>query len=122
MKVDPYANEPVAPVDPALFAQYLEAKDASSRWKLEAERLAGIIEAMIGDAHAGTVDGRKVILHRYANTYRAAALRKDYPELTEQYVVEVTEFSFDIDRFAKNHPEVAKQYQSRPLKTIGDAL
>jgi len=113
---DPYADEPTAELDRDLWKRYLEAVDAVEKWTKELDRRRKRLEEQIGRAHAGTVDGVKVIFWRPTATYATAALLKAYPDLTAHFFKRVFRDEFQMSDFAGSHPEIAEQYRSRSFR------
>jgi hypothetical protein len=120
MKVDPHAGEPTADLDPATYSAYMEAKANAKSWKAEAERLENMLNEQLGDAYAGLVDGRKLVYHRPEKRFQAAQLQKDYPELTQHFLRLEYVNVFDVEAFAKLHPEIAEQYRTRSFRSLAD--
>lgn len=115
MAFDQYADEPAVEIDAHLLTAWRAAKSAISQWEAEEKRLRELLEKQIGDAHAGLVDGEKVIYHRPIKTYRVKALLAENAELASHYYVPGPEV-FAMDRFAKAFPEIAEKYRSRAFK------
>ncbi len=119
MKKDPHADEPKVQLDPVTYREYLQAASNADAWKKEAERLKAILDEQIGDAYAGVVDDEKVITHRPEQRWRLAALVKDYPDITQHYIITEVNRVLDIAAFRKVHPDIADKYQSRSFRLIG---
>ena len=119
MKKDPHADEPQVQLDEATYQAYLKAVSNADAWKREAERLKALLNEQLGDAYAGVVNDEKVITHRPTLTFRVSALLKDYPEITQHYIVTTVERKLDMDAFRKVHPDIAEQYQSRSFRLVG---
>lgn len=116
--IDNYKDEPVAEIDRDIYFAWLKAKADADRAKAEAERLRIKLEAMVGKAQAGTIDGIKVLTYRPVEKYREAALRGAYPALTDLYMTEKTVVEFDVAAFAKMHPDEAEQFRSRQFRVV----
>lgn len=110
---EPKPDESVIEVDRDNYKLLTEARAAIKAWTEEAERLKKKIQEQMGDATAGTVDGRLVTTWRPKETWREAALIKDYPDLTQHYFVTRVDTVFDMGQFRAVHPEIAEKYQSR---------
>jgi len=117
---DPYAAEPATEIDPALYLKWKAAKEATDAWAKEAARLRAELEQQIGDAHAGMVEGIKVVTFRPVSKWMIGGLIKDYPELAEQYRRTEERVIFDLDRFRQVHPDIANQYQSRSFCLVAE--
>ena len=121
MKVDPYLNEATVDLDPDIHGLYLEARANADAWTAEADRLKTELLNRLGDAHAGLVNGRKVITHRPVATYRIKDLIRDYPELTQHYFTTKEVETFDQESFRYSQPELLEQYRSRSFRSIAEA-
>lgn len=117
MKFDKYASEPTAEIDRDVHAKWLEARKNAALWKVEEERLRAKLQADLGDATAGVIDGRKVLTHRPTSTYRVKDLLAQYPDLTQHYMVAGPEV-FDVTTFVARHPDIAEQFQSRSFRPV----
>lgn len=113
---DPHADEPTKELDPDKVKLYWEARDAERAWKKEAERLHKEITEELGDAHAGTVNGIKVMGYRPKESYADGRLQKDYPDLAEHFMEYRAQFN--VWSFAKAHPEIAERYRVRALTKL----
>ena len=120
VKKDPHADESTAELDPVTYQDYMNARDAVMSWTAEAERLKALLDQQLGDAYAGTINGRKLVTHRPESRYRVSQLERDYPELTQHYLKERLVTELDMDTFAKVHPEIAEQYRTRSFRTLAD--
>lgn len=118
MKVDPYLNEPTVELDAEIHGLYLEAKENAKAWSAEADRLERLLQDQIGDAHAGTVRGFKLVTHRPTATYRIKALVQENPELAQHYIKPVVKDEFDVEAFRRQHSDVLEQYRSRSFRTL----
>lgn len=118
---DPYANEPTAEVDLDHYRNWLVAKDAVMKWQKEVKRLEELLGKQMGDASAGTVNGTKVITHRPQKNYAAAALRRDYPDLTAHFVKKTVVDEFQVDDFVAAHPDIAEPYRVRAFRMVVNA-
>lgn len=116
---DPHANEMTVEIDRDKFKLYEEALAAMKAWEGEANRLKGLILQELGDAYAGTVDGKKVVSHRPKDQYAVSRLREDYPDLTERFMKWKTEQALDIDAFGAAHPQILEQYKVRAFTRLG---
>jgi hypothetical protein len=91
------------------------AQDAIKQWSAELEQLKNKLKDQMGDATVATVNGQLVATWRPKATWRTSDLRRDYPDLTDHYMVTDTVTKFDVERFAAVHPDVAEKYQTRAL-------
>lgn len=118
---DKHADEPTVEVDRDTVKLMKEAKANAKAWTDEYERLRKKFENELGDAYAATVDGEKVFTYRPRNSYAAARIIKDYPDLTQHYFEYKATNTFNLERFVAEHPEIAEQYRTRSLLEV-DAL
>lgn len=116
---DPHADELSVELDSDLIKLYRQAKVNAQGWKTEEDRLRKRIEESLGDAFAGTVDGEKVVTYRATSGYAEARIRNDFPELVQHYMRPVTKDEFDMELFAKAHPEIAEKYRIRSFRNVG---
>jgi hypothetical protein len=117
---DPYEKEPTADLDPHTFGLYMEAMNAIMEWKRVAEGYQKELLEQLGDAHAGLVDGRKLVTNRPSDRWAEARLQKEYAELTQHYVKPKVTQVFDLDSFAASHPDIAEKYRVRSFRSVGD--
>ena len=116
---DPHAGEMTVEIDRDKFKLYEEAVAAIKAWTEEANRLKAELIEILGDAYAGTVDGKKVVGHRPKDQYAIQRLRTDYPDLTKHFMRWKTEEVFDLDKFSQQHPEILEQYKVRAFVKLG---
>ena len=116
---DPHAGEMTIEIDRDKWKLWEEAQAAIKAWQEEAERLKKEILEELGDAYAGTVDGKKVVSHRPKEQYAVTRLQKDYPALVEHFLRWKTEQVFDTEAFAVAHPEILEQYKVRAFVKLG---
>lgn len=93
-----------------------EATKLAAAWGERAKQLRAAIEAVMGDADAGTVRGRVVVTHLPKEQWAVARLRSEYPDLTAQFVEIVAKEEFVLDKFRVAYPDIARQYQ---VKSFG---
>jgi hypothetical protein len=117
---DPHAGELTVELDKDLWTRYEEGLATLKKWTDYVNELKALLLKQLGDAYAGTVEGRKVVAHRPKDQYAIARLRKDYPDLTEHFMRWRTEQAFDEDAFAMAHPEILEQYKVRAFTKLGD--
>jgi hypothetical protein len=115
---DPYATEPVVELDPTKVKRWVEARENAEAWQKIADQLKSELMAEIGDAHAGKVGDEKVITYRPSAKYAEARLRKDHADLAQHFMRDRLETYFDMDAFAKRHPDIAAQYQVRQFRQV----
>jgi hypothetical protein len=115
---DPHADEPTVEVDRDTVKLMLEAKANAKAWTAEYDRLRRKFEAELGDAYAATVDGEKVLTYRPRTDYAAARIIKDYPDLAAHFFEYKTENTFNVEKFALAHPQIAEQYRVRALVEV----
>lgn len=117
----PYADEPTQEIDRAIFARWQEARSNADAWAKEALRLRTHLESMLGDAFAATIDGRKVLTYRPGQKYATAAIRRDFPDLTQHFMTTKLEEVLDMDRFLAAHAEIAERYRVRSFREVDSA-
>lgn len=117
---DPYANEPTAEVDAYNYTKWCEAMDAASKWHKEADRIRELLEKQLSGAHAGTVNGKKVLTNRPQRKYAGAAIRRAYPDVAEHFIKKVVLDEFQVDDFVSAHPDLAEPYRIRSFRMVVD--
>lgn len=115
---DPYADETTTEIDPDTWRLYLQAKSNAEGWEKEATKLRAKVEEQIGDAHAGTIDGVKVVYYRPRDSWAEARIVKENPDLAQHFYVPVYENRFSLVDFRAAHPEIADKYRSRAFKAV----
>jgi len=110
---DPYANEKTVELDPERVKLLNEAKDAIRRWTEFYSKLKKELMDELGDAHAGTIDGEKVIYYRPKDQWAVSTLKRDYPDLVEHFMRTETVEVLDLEAFRAKHPNVAERYRVR---------
>lgn len=115
---DPNAEEATAEISQELRARHHYCVEQAKYWQKLADEAKEEILTAMGDAFAATVDGEKVYTHRPKSNYAEARLRRDYPEVTQHYVREKVVEEFDVDLFAKVHPEIAQKYRVRSFNMV----
>ena len=113
---DPYANEPTTEVPRDLVRQWVQARDNAAHWEKEKQRLQGELALIVGDAHAGTLDGEKVFTYRPMDRYAEARIIKENPDLAQHYIKPTVVDKFDLPAFLAQHPDIAAKYQSRQFR------
>lgn len=117
---DPYANEPTQEIDPDLWRLYLQAKVNAEGWEKEAARYRKKVEEQLNGAHAGIVDGKKVVYYRPATRWAVGRFIKDYPDLAQHFIHPRLEDVFSTEEFVSAHPDLAAQYQVRSFREAGE--
>jgi hypothetical protein len=115
---DPHADEPTKELDPDILKLFWEAKEAEKAWAAEARRLHKRITEDLGDAHAGTVNGVKVISYRPKDAYAGTRIQKEYPDLAQHFMEYRAEFN--AFAFAQAHPDLAEPFRVRALTGLSD--
>jgi hypothetical protein len=118
--IDQYADEPAVPVDPELYRNWRDAQDAVNKWQAYVDKYADEIRLQIGSAHAGLVDGVKVVTNRPQNRWSVAGLQRDHKSLTQHFVREVTKEEFDLQAFSAKYPDIAEKYRARSLRVMAE--
>lgn len=117
---DKYADEPTQDLDPDKVTLWRNAQDAANRWQEHADALKrDLIEAM-GTAHAGLIDGQKVLTYRPTKKIAEASLIKEYPDLVNHYMVERRRLELDLEAFQRQHQDVAEKYRVRQFRWLED--
>jgi hypothetical protein len=52
------------------------------------------------------------------DSWRTTDLKKDHGHLTRNYMVQQVVDKFDVKAFAKDHPSIARQYQTREFRRV----
>lgn len=117
---DPHQNEPATELDSRLWAEYTEARGNREGWEARERQIRAEIEAALGQNTAGTVGGVKVMTYRGGETFAAARIQKDYPDLAAHFtrLREVEEFA--VKEFAERHPDLAEPYRSRSFRMVSE--
>ena len=116
---DPHAGEMTAELPEDLWAAYEQGLASLKKWTDYVNELKSQLLKELGDAYAGTVDGKKVVAHRPKDQYAITRLREDYPDLTEHFMKWKTEQVFDQTAFEVAHPEILEQYRVRAFTKLG---
>lgn len=117
-----HADEPTQEIQEQAFAAWLNAKASAEAWKAEELRLRGILEAALGNAAAGTINGRKVLTNRPTDRVAWKRLQEDYPDLTKHYWRDVVVNEFDATTFLRTHRDIAEQYRVRSFRAVADTV
>ena len=117
-----HADEPTQEIQEALYAKWCAAKAAADAWEAEEKRLRELLEQALGDALAGTIDGRKVLTNRPTARVAWKRLQEDYPDLTKHYWRDVVVNEFDGATFLRTHRDIAEQYRVRSFRVVADAV
>lgn len=115
---DPHRDEPTRELDRETWRLWKQAQRNADGWQSEANRLRTKLLEQLGDAYAATVDGLKVFTYRPQDRYATTSLLKDYPALASHFMREKTQEVFDMEAFAKAHPEVADKYRVRSFRRL----
>jgi hypothetical protein len=116
--IDPYATESAKEIPGDLWRQYTETLANVEGWSRHLDFLKEQIQGYIGEAHAGTVGGEKVVTYRPTATYAVTPLRKAYPELTQHFETEKLVTQFDLEAFKRQHADLAEQFRSRSFRVV----
>ncbi len=96
----------------------MKARTAAEAWKQEELRLREALELAMGDADAATVDGHKVLTHRYTDRIATKRLMEDNPDLVEHYMVDTVVNEFDLASFLRVHRDIAEKYRVRSFRLV----
>lgn len=119
---DPHAGEPTVELPPGLWDEYRTAVASVAGWEAHAKALRERIEAIIGDAHAATVNGDTVITYRPTSRVAAARLLAEYPDLVQHFMVTQTTETLDVKAFEARHPDIVAQYRSRQFRVADKGI
>ena len=115
---DKHAGEPTAEIEPELWHVYHEYLRNAEAWRRLADEMLKKIKEQVGDAYAVIVDGQKVATYRPTAKYAETSLINDYPDLTQHFIKEEPRKVFDINMFARLHPEIAEKYKVRSFREV----
>ena len=113
---DKYINEPVTELDKDKVTLWLNAQDAADQWQTHADALKQELIESIGNAHAGTVDGKKVITYRPSDKWATSRIIGEYPDIANHYMVERSIIQLDVEAMRRAHPEIVDRYQVRQFR------
>jgi hypothetical protein len=113
-------DEETSEVQESTYTQWVDAKKKRDTWAAMEAVLRRELEAQLGSATAGTIHGRKVLTWRPKKSWAIAALVRDYPALTQHYMLNRTVTELDLESFGLVHPEIVAKYQSRQFCLAGD--
>ena len=115
---DPYINDPTTARPGDLYYRYLRVVAEIAAAEKERDDLRKKLEEIMGDAHAGLVDGKKVITNRPMNRVAEQALLRKYPDLTAPYIKPTLVDKLDLATFSAQHPDVVAEFQSRQFRIV----
>jgi len=113
---DPHEDEPTVELDSAIWDAYHRARRAADQALKDLDNIKNDLILALGDAHAGIVEGRKVVTFRPQRRYAEAQLRARYPDLTQHYLTSKLVEVLDVNRFGAAHPDILEQFQVRAFK------
>lgn len=119
---DRWADEPLANVPDELWHRWCEYSKNAEEWQKLADQVRDEIQRIVGPATAVVVDGHKVATYRPENRYAVSTLRRDYPQITDMYMYDKTVPTFNMELFAKAHPEIAEKYRVRSFRALHDPV
>jgi hypothetical protein len=85
---------------------------------LKAE-LRAKLKKIIGEGGEGILDGRPIYAYVATEGFAAAKLKKDYPDFYDHYCKTQMQTVLDVDRLARELPELYAAYQVRSLMPVG---
>jgi hypothetical protein len=100
------------------YLLYREKRSRLETLKDEVEKLRAELENEIGDAEEARIMDEPVITYGFIDKLKTSELKKDNPDLFEEYVRAVVKKEFDPVTFKKDHPNLFKRYQSRQFKVV----
>jgi len=113
----PHDDEFTVELDEDTWVSYRKAISHAAAWKAIADALREKLEASLGEATAGILDGKKVLYYRPAEKWAEARIIKDYPELAQHFIRVKEQHVFDIEAFRLAHPGIADKYQVRSFRS-----
>lgn len=117
----PHDQEKSVEIPGGLFKSYQEARKNREDWERHEQYYREKIEAILGDARAGTVGGVKVVTYRPSEKWSTVGIRKAHPEISAHFVVTRTIEDFDMSAFVAHHPDLAEPFRSRSFRMVGDS-
>jgi hypothetical protein len=117
---DQHIGEPQVEVSPNLYAAWREAEDNAKAWDKVARERRQALEEAIGQARAGTIEGRVVVTFRPSDKWAAASLIKAYPDLCQHFMRPApAREELDLELFRKAHPDIADAFRVRVFRDAG---
>jgi hypothetical protein len=101
----------------SLLEAYDECRRNIDFWKQRQEKVKAELDAVMGSATVGTVEGSPVLTYRYENRFQGSEFRKTYPDTYRMFTHEVTKTEFDLDWFKRSRPDLYDQFRVRSLKS-----
>lgn len=101
----------------AKLKKLAECSDNIKFWQKEYAKAQEAIDAVMGDATVGTVDGAQVLTYRYEDRFRGGEFKKKYPDTWRSYVTEVTEKKFNLELFKLSRPDLYEEFKVRSMKS-----
>ena len=117
---DRYEDEDAVEIAEDLYNNLRAATAHANGWAKIRDGYKEAIQALVGKAHAATVNGVKVVTYRPSNKWAEARIIKDHPDLAEHFMREVRREVFDMEAFKLRHPEIAEQYRVRQFRYDDD--
>lgn len=95
-------------------------KGVAERNALDAElaQLEETIQVAMGAAETAMVKGVRTFTFNWKQSWRTTELKKDHGHLTKNYMVKQVTEKFDAKAFAKDHPSIAREYQTREFRRV----
>lgn len=100
-----------------LLKKLAECSDNVKFWTAQRDKVKAELDALMGDATIGTVDGAQVLTYRYEDRFRGSDFQRAYPDTYRTFVTEVTEKKFNVDLFRASRPELYEQFRVRAMKS-----
>jgi hypothetical protein len=85
---------------------------------LKAELRAKLKE-IIGEGGEGVLDGRPIYAYVATDGFAAAKLKKDWPDFYNHYCKTQMQTVLDVDRLARELPDLWESYRVRSLMPVG---
>jgi hypothetical protein len=98
------------------LADHRECLKMIKFWEDRAKRLAAEIDAFMGNATVGTVNGENVLSYKYIDRFRGKDFQNDYPDMYRLFTHEVAKTEFDLEWFKRARPDLYEQYRARSLR------
>lgn len=99
-----------------LLAEHRRCLDSIKEWEERRDQLAEKIRLLLGDATAGTVNGREVVTYEPIDRFQGARFKKEHPDLYEVYTDTVKVRQFNSKSLQQARPDLYEEYQVRQLR------
>jgi hypothetical protein len=114
----PHDKEPTVEIPLELFRKYQEARRNREDWASWEKHYADQIQALMGNAPAATVDGKKVLSWRPSEKWSEVGIKREYPEIAQHFEITREVTTFDVKAFVAQHPDLAEPFRSRSFRMV----